>query len=343
MEFIDHSVIRVSSGSGGAGLVSFKRGKNKPKLGPDGGDGGFGGSVYLRGNSQLNTLATLRFRQSYEAENGMRGGPNGRTGRNGEDMIIPVPIGTIAFDAESGECLGEVISSEQLLLIAKGGHRGIGNIRFLSSVQQAPEKSTPGGPGVSIELKLELKLLADIGLAGYPNAGKSTLLSVVSAARPKIADYPFTTLVPQLGVVELGKLASFFGESFVMADIPGLIEGAADGKGLGHAFLKHLERTKIIAYVIDALDTEERAPEDKLRNLRYELQRFSPELATKPGVIVLTKTDLIQDDEQLKSIIDKLSLSQMEIIPISAVSSVGLDQLKLRLAAKLRQVVLEPV
>ncbi len=331
MKFVDKTTVRVRSGAGGSGKVSFMRAKNQPKMGPDGGDGGFGGDVYLVGNPQLNTLSTLRFRKTYRAGDGVSGGTAHKTGADGDDLLIPVPLGTVAVDMETQAHLGEILYRDQRLLIAKGGKRGLGNARFLSSTHQAPEEHTPGGPAQELTLNLELKLLADIGLAGFPNAGKSTLLSCISSARPKIADYPFTTLTPQLGVVDHPNEERGWGRSLVVADIPGLIEGASEGKGLGLEFLRHLERTRIILYVLDA-HTDTGAPEaiEALAKLRFELGQFSPTLVGKRSLVVLTKLDLI-DDERLTAIRSSLHETGFEVLEIAAVTGMGLTTLKQRL------------
>ena len=242
MKFVDKTEIFIQAGDGGNGLVSFKRAKNKPRLGPDGGDGGHGGSVYLIGNKGLNTLCSFRYRATYKAERGERGGINGCTGACGADLYLPVPLGTVVTNPETGDTIAEVLDEGESILIAKGGKRGMGNMKFLTATHQAPEESTAGTPGEELTVKLELKLIADVGIAGLPNAGKSTLLSSISAARPKVADYPFTTLTPQLGVVTVGS--DIESESFVMADIPGLIEGAGHGKGLGPRILTSRRENK---------------------------------------------------------------------------------------------------
>lgn len=331
MKFVDSTEIFVRAGDGGSGMVSFKTARNKPKLGCDGGDGGNGGNVVLTGNRQLNTLSSLRYKKQYHAGHGERGGTNNRTGANGEDLIIPVPLGTQVFDAESGKMTGEVLGHLQRIVVAKGGERGLGNQRFLTSTHQAPEEFTEGTAGDAAHLRLELKLVADVGLAGFPNAGKSTLLSVVSSAKPKIADYPFTTLVPNLGVVELKDRSNFSGESFVMADVPGLIEGAAEGKGLGHAFLRHLERTQLIAYLVTAVNDDGITPAEAFKTLRSELARYSKELAEKPACIILSKTDLIESDDRkaaIKKLIAPLRKKGFDVLPISSVENEGIDELK---------------
>ncbi len=331
MKFVDSTEVFIKAGDGGSGMVSFKTARNMPKLGCDGGDGGHGGNVVLVGNRQLNTLSNLRYKRQYEAEDGQRGGTSNKTGANGEDLVIPVPLGTQIIEAESGRLINEVLGHQQRIVVAKGGERGLGNQRFLSSTHQAPVEFTEGTTGESAHLRLELKLIADVGLAGFPNAGKSTLLSVMSSAKPKIADYPFTTLVPNLGVVELKDRSIFSGEAFVMADVPGLIEGAAEGKGLGHAFLRHLERTQLIAYLVTAVNDEGVAPVDAFKTLRDELARYSPELAAKPVCVILSKIDLIPADER-KAVVKKLSarLKKLgfDVLPISSVENNGIDELK---------------
>lgn len=334
MQFIDSTEIFVRSGDGGNGMVSFKTASNKPKLGADGGDGGWGGDVVVVGNGQINTLSNLRYRHRFIAGNGVRGGSNGKTGGNGEDVEIVVPLGTEIYHGTTGELLCEILGHGQRAVIAQGGHRGLGNLRFLSSRHQAPLESTEGGLGVEMDVRVELKLLADVGLAGLPNAGKSTMLSVLSAARPKIADYPFTTLTPNLGVVELKERGEFNLQSFVMADVPGLIEGASEGKGLGHAFLRHLERTKIIAYVIDALPIDGADPLETLELLRNELEQYDAKLAGRKAVVILNKADMAvdEDDEALiaeaKTAIEELGF---EVFVISAILRTDLVKMKERL------------
>lgn len=331
MKFTDTSEIFVSSGHGGPGLVSFRAAKNAPKLGPDGGDGGFGGNVYLVGTTQLNTLSHLYYRKIYKAENGARGGPNNRTGKNGADVEIPVPLGTVAINVDTGAVICEVLEDGEKIMIAKGGKRGLGNYRFLSSTHQAPEENTPGGPGIEIRLGLELKLIADVGFAGFPNAGKSSLLSRISAARPKIADYPFTTLVPNLGVVDLSDVKDSWDKSFVAADIPGLVEGASEGRGLGHEFLKHLERTKVIAYVVDAFSFENPDPMETLIKLQHELKQYSPILAAKKSVVVLTKSDLTPPDFDWSELLNQVRNQVGDALVVSSHTGDGIKELKLYL------------
>ncbi|MBN2886567.1 MAG: GTPase ObgE [Chromatiaceae bacterium] len=293
MKFVDEAFIRVEAGDGGSGCVSFRREKYIPKGGPDGGDGGDGGSVFLRADNNLNTLIDLRYQRRHRAERGQNGMGKDCTGRGGQDLIIPVPVGTRVFDQESGELIGELLAHGERLRVAQGGFHGIGNARFKSSVNRAPRQSTPGTPGERRDLHLELILLADVGLLGFPNAGKSSLIRQVSSARPKVADYPFTTLYPNLGVVRLGRE-----RSFVIADIPGVIEGAAEGAGLGIHFLKHLARTRLLLHLVDIapLDPEE-DPAAQIRKIEAELGAFGGDLAEKERWLVLNKIDLLDPDE----------------------------------------------
>lgn len=289
MKFVDEASIHVTAGKGGNGSASFRREKYIQYGGPDGGDGGDGGSVYLEGDSGLNTLVDFRHRRSYKAQNGVQGKGQEKYGKKGEDICIRVPLGTVVTDESSGVTVGDVTEHRQRLLVARGGRGGLGNVHFKSSTNRAPRKFTPGEPGEEFQLHLELKVLADVGLLGYPNAGKSTLISTVSAARPKVADYPFTTLYPNLGVVRVG-----IDSSFVIADVPGLIEGAADGAGLGIQFLKHLQRTRLLLHLVDIAPPDEEMPEDAVRKLAQELVNFNAELGDKPRWLVFTKIDLVE-------------------------------------------------
>lgn len=293
MKFVDEATIRVQAGNGGHGCLSFRREKYVERGGPDGGDGGHGGSVYLIADSSMNTLADFRVARKFRAESGAPGAGRNKTGRSGSDLEVLVPCGTVVHDVDTGELIGDLTEPGQRQKAAEGGRGGLGNTRFKSSVNRAPRKTTKGTPGETRHLALELKLLADVGLLGMPNAGKSTLISAMSEARPRIADYPFTTLHPQLGVVRVGRL-----QSFVMADIPGLIEGAAEGAGLGIQFLKHLERTRLLLHVVDIapLDTSLK-PARSVQALESELARFSEELADKPRWLVINKTDLLDAQE----------------------------------------------
>jgi GTPase len=325
MKFIDEATITVKAGDGGNGCVSFRREKYIPFGGPDGGDGGDGGSVWLLGNDGLNTLADFRFQRRFEAERGENGHGRNRTGRSGADLEIPVPAGTQVFDADTGEMIGDVTRAGQRLLVAQGGFHGLGNTRYRSSTNRAPRQSKPGTPGDLRTLKLELKVLADVGLLGLPNAGKSTLLKQVSAAEPKIADYPFTTLHPQLGVVRVGQ-----NQSFVMADIPGLIEGAAEGAGLGIRFLKHLSRTRLLLHLIDVAPPDPDVdPLDAVDTVVAELESYSAELARLPRWLVLNKTDLL-DDEALAALRERVGARigpDQPVFAISAATGVGVTGL----------------
>ncbi|HET9474408.1 MAG TPA: GTPase ObgE [Steroidobacteraceae bacterium] len=293
MKFVDEARIRVQAGNGGRGCVSFRREKFVPFGGPDGGDGGDGGSVTLRALDGINTLADFRIVRTFRADNGQPGGGRDMTGRGGKDSLISVPAGTIVRDSETGEQLGDLSKAGMELLVARGGKGGWGNQRFKSSKNRSPRQFGPGLPGESRELELELKVIADVGLLGLPNAGKSTLISVVSAARPKVADYPFTTLYPNLGVVSCGNQ-----RSFVMADIPGLIEGAADGAGLGIRFLKHLQRTRVLLHLVDIAPVDPAAdPVRDARSIVGELGKFSEDLLAKPRWLVLNKSDLLPPGE----------------------------------------------
>ncbi|WP_339766907.1 Obg family GTPase CgtA [uncultured Paraglaciecola sp.] len=292
MKFVDEAEIRVEAGDGGAGTVSFRREKYVPDGGPDGGDGGDGGSVYLVADENLNTLIDYRFERFHRAERGKNGRSADCTGRRGVDLDVMVPVGTRATDTETGELLGDLTKHGQRLKAAQGGFHGLGNARFKTSTNRAPRQKTLGTPGDVRMLKLELMLLADVGLLGMPNAGKSTFIRSVSAAKPKVADYPFTTLVPNLGVVRLDAM-----RSFVIADIPGLIEGASDGAGLGIQFLKHLERCRVLLHLIDLMPADGSDPVDNARAIVGELEKYSPKLAAKPRWLVFNKTDLMFEDE----------------------------------------------
>lgn len=293
MKFVDEAQIGVCAGRGGNGSASFRREKFVQYGGPDGGDGGRGGSVFLEGDSGLNTLVDFRHSRIYKAQNGQGGMGRNKTGRSGEDIIIRVPLGTIVINAETEESIGEITAHEQQLLVAQGGKGGLGNVHFKSSTNRSPRRTVPGSPGEEFSLSLELKVLADVGLLGFPNAGKSTLIATVSAARPKVADYPFTTLYPNLGVVRIDV-----DRSFVIADIPGLIEGAAEGTGLGIQFLKHLQRTRLLLHLVDlaplTLDVD---PVEQVRQLERELRNYDPGLMEKPRWLVFTKADLLPAEE----------------------------------------------
>ncbi|MFO7840630.1 MAG: GTPase ObgE [Fidelibacterota bacterium] len=319
MRFVDLAQIEVSAGKGGDGCVSFHREKFVPKGGPDGGDGGNGGSVIFRADPQLHTLQDIRYHRKYKAENGHPGEGNNRSGKNGKDIHIRVPAGTLIKDMESGEVLADMVEEGQTWVAAEGGSGGWGNQHFANSVNKAPRYAKPGLPGGSRKLELELKILADVGLVGMPNAGKSTLLSVLSAARPKIADYPFTTLVPNLGIVRYGDY-----HSFVMADIPGLIKGAHRGKGLGDRFLRHIERTKVLVFMIDV--NEEDIPQT-FRTLLRELSEFSNELAYKPRLVCISKFDTYTGEEEITGDI----IPGEKVITISSQTHYNLDKLIFKL------------
>jgi GTP-binding protein len=293
MKFVDEARLKVQAGHGGRGSTSFRREKFVPLGGPDGGDGGHGGSVYLRAAPGINTLADFRIERTFKAQVGEYGSGNGCTGRGGGDLHIPVPIGTVVRDFDTQEALGDLTHEGQELLVARGGKGGWGNTRFKSSTNRSPRQFGPGLPGEKRVLELELKLIADVGLLGLPNAGKSTLIRAVSAARPKVAGYPFTTLHPNLGVVSVGEH-----RSFVMADIPGLIEGASDGAGLGHRFLRHLQRTRLLLHLVDMAPPDPDAdPVKDARAIVLELKKFDAALAKKPRWLVLNKRDLMPDEE----------------------------------------------
>ncbi|MEN7341561.1 MAG: Obg family GTPase CgtA [Pseudomonadota bacterium] len=292
MKFVDEATMRVSAGNGGAGALSFRREKYIPRGGPDGGDGGRGGDVVLVADKSINTLVDFRVRRKFRADNGAPGAGRNCTGASGEHLYIKVPVGTLVVDIDTRELIGDLRDDGQQLRVAAGGDGGLGNARFKSSVNRAPRKTTPGTDGESRHLALELKLLADVGLLGMPNAGKSTLIRSMSAAKPKIADYPFTTLHPNLGVVSVGA-----SQSFVMADIPGLIPGAAEGAGLGIRFLKHVQRTRLLLHLVDIAPPEgSEAPADAVVSIAAELGKFDPELAQRPRWLVINKSDLLDED-----------------------------------------------
>lgn len=321
--FIDEAVIYVKAGDGGNGCVAFRREKYVPRGGPSGGDGGRGGDVFLVSSQHYNTLLHLRFNPEHKAERGRHGEGSNRTGRDGASVEVPVPVGVLVYDAETGELLHDFTEPGQRFLAARGGRGGRGNARFATSTHQAPREHEPGQPGEERRLRLELKLLADAGLVGFPNAGKSTLISRISAARPKIADYPFTTLEPHLGVVQLDDQ-----RSFVVADIPGLIEGAHQGHGLGTRFLRHIERTRLLLHLVDVSEASGRDPVEDFHVVMNELVSFSPDLAAKPMFVVATKLDAAQDPQRLKAL---KSLAQKKRLPFYAISSVtgeGVEKLK---------------
>jgi GTP-binding protein len=323
--FLDHLQIHVGGGNGGAGAVSFRREKCVELGGPDGGDGGDGGCVYLKSTRALNTLNPYRNQRIFSAGRGMNGEGALRKGKNGQHTTLEVPLGTIVRDAHSGELLAEMMEDGQQVCVAKGGRGGLGNNQFKSSTNRAPRKSQPGEEGEARDLDLELKLIADVGLVGFPNAGKSTLVSRISAARPKIADYPFTTLEPQLGVVAVTDI-----DSFVIADIPGLIEGAAKGAGLGIKFLRHIERTRMLLHLVDLSDFSQ-GPEEAVRVIENELAEFSATLFSKPRWLVATKLDALQDSARRAEFECVCMAKGQEPIFISAVTGEGLKQLTYRI------------
>lgn len=324
MKFVDEATIRVEAGNGGKGSVSFRREKYIPFGGPDGGDGGDGGSVYLVGDTNLNTLADFRFTRRFQAEHGQGGSGRNCTGKSGNDLLLNVPLGTIVRDADTEEVIGDVVEQGQKLLVAQGGFHGIGNARFKSSTNRAPRQFTPGTPGEQRNLQLELKVLADVGLLGLPNAGKSTLIRAISSAKPKVADYPFTTLHPNLGVVRIGA-----DRSFVVADIPGIIEGAAEGAGLGIQFLKHISRTRLLLHVVDMLPPDGSDPVQAVRTIEAELSKYSETLVDYDRWLVLNKIDMLAEDEREQAcqrVIEELDW-QGPVYEISALASQGTEQL----------------
>lgn len=326
--FVDSAVIEVSSGRGGDGASHFRREKYHPRGGPDGGEGGSGGSVYLVVDANLRTLVDFRYRRKFTAADGQAGDTNDRTGASGEDVHIGVPAGTLVYDADSDRLLADLSAAEQSYLACRGGRGGHGNAHYVSATKQAPEMRELGEPGEAKRLRLELKLLAEAALVGYPNAGKSTLISRLSAAKPKIADYPFTTLTPHLGVVSLDS-----GASFVVADLPGLIEGAAEGRGLGHEFLRHLERARVIVHLLDLSGFERPDPVADYLALRAELAAYDPRLADLPELVVGTKTDLLDDQDLVPIVAEELAKHGVQRLwPISAVAGHGVEELRAELA-----------
>ena len=333
MKFVDEVELVLAAGRGGAGCVSFRREKYIPFGGPNGGDGGDGGSVVLVADDQLGTLLDFRHRKTMRAENGTPGQGSNKFGRRGKDLRLRLPVGTLVLDAAEGEILADLVEAGAETVLLPGGQGGRGNARFATSTNRAPRHAQPGMPGEERRLRLELKLMADVGLLGFPNAGKSTLISRISAARPKIADYPFTTLVPNLGVVSWGEE-----RSYVVADIPGLIEGASEGAGLGIQFLRHVERTRLLLHLVDPSD--ERDPLDKYRALRRELEAFDPEVAARPERVVLTKMDVTEVRERLPELETRFAQEGIEVWPISAITGEGLDRVRYetgQLVAALRQ------
>jgi len=323
--FVDYTQVELTAGNGGQGCVSFRREKYIPKGGPNGGNGGQGGNIIARSDTNLHTLQDIRYSRIYKAKNGTAGSSSMKTGKNGEDIFIHVPLGTLIKDMDTGEVVAELIAKEEEVVICKGGSGGRGNINFKSSTHQTPRYAQPGLAGESGKFEFELKVLADVGLVGFPNAGKSTLLSVLSKARPKIADYPFTTLEPHLGIVKTGDY-----KSFIMADIPGLIEGASEGKGLGHQFLRHIERNRILLFLIDGNDLD---PKSTFKALKDELINYNKSLLLKPIILVRTKADTLNDiDNSLWKAIPEF------LMEISAVTQTGLTKLVKEIDSHLKKI-----
>jgi len=324
MKFVDEASIHVEAGKGGDGCVSFRREKYIPFGGPNGGDGGNGGSVYLLGDTNLNTLADFRYTRRFKAENGQPGRGSNCTGKSGDDLVIRVPLGTVVMDEETEEVIGEILKNEQMMKVAQGGRHGLGNTNFKSSTNRAPRQFTKGTPGEARQLLLELKVLADVGLLGLPNAGKSTLIRAISSAKPKVADYPFTTLYPNLGVVRIEA-----GRSFVVADIPGIIEGAAEGAGLGIQFLKHIARTRLLLHIVDVAPPDGSDPVASVKTIEAELAKYSEDLKNYARWLVLNKVDLLPEDERethCARIAEALHW-QGPVYRISAISKQGTEQL----------------
>lgn len=330
MKFVDEAVITAQSGDGGRGCVSFRREKFVPRGGPDGGDGGRGGDVILEATDRRRTLYPFRHRRWFRAQNGKPGQGKRKAGRDGEDLVIQIPAGTLARDADTGERIHDFTDPGQRHVLLKGGRGGRGNYRFRTATHQAPRFAQPGESGSQRTVRLELKLLADVGLVGLPNAGKSTLIAAMSAARPKIADYPFTTLTPNLGVVQHG-----WGEPFVVADIPGLIEGAHAGTGLGIQFLRHAERTRLLVHLVDISAVNEEEPLRAFRTVRRELALYDPKLAEKPQIVVLNKVDLPMTETAAERF--RLALKTHDIFAISALTGQGVDALVHHIAIRLDQ------
>jgi len=324
--FVDEVDIHIKAGDGGRGSLSFRREKFVPKGGPDGGNGGAGGSVFIVADPHRNTLVHFRFNPDYKAQRGGNGAGALRTGRGGRDLEIPVPVGTLVYkvDPETGEKqqAADLTVVGQRVLLAQGGRGGLGNAHFATSTNRAPRKVQPGEPGEEFDLHLKLKLLADVGLVGYPNAGKSTLISVISAAKPKIAAYPFTTLTPNLGVVALSG-----DRDFVVADVPGLIEGAHEGHGLGHQFLRHIERTKVIIHLVDVSGASGRDPVDDFDTIRRELELYNPQLLKKPHLVAANKIDAVDDPKRVTALEKRAKKLKLKFFQISAVAGTGVKEL----------------
>jgi GTP-binding protein len=328
--FIDEAKIRVKAGDGGNGCMAFRREKYVPRGGPSGGDGGHGGDIWMESSERHNTLVHFRFNPEYKAERGRHGEGSKKTGRDGEGIVLKVPVGTIVYDEDTGERVHDFSRPDERVVIARGGRGGRGNAQFATSTHQAPREHEEGRPGEERNFRLELKLLADVGLVGYPNVGKSTLISVISAARPKVADYPFTTLEPNLGVVLAGDKGKE--ESFVVADIPGLIEGAHTGSGLGTQFLRHIERTRLLVHLVDVSDSSGRADVVKdVEVIRGELASFGAGLEDKPTLMVASKID-VANPEKLKKLKQWVTRKKLKLYPISAVTGEGIEKLKYAMA-----------
>jgi GTP-binding protein len=336
--FIDRAKIRVKAGDGGDGVTAFRREKFVPRGGPSGGDGGVGGDVWIEADEGLNTLLHLRYNPEHKAERGRHGEGSNRFGKDGESLTIKVPVGTQVFDAGTNELLFDFTESGQRHLAAKGGKGGWGNAHFVTPTKRAPKYHYTGRPGEERELQLELKLIADVALVGLPNAGKSTLISVISAAKPKIADYPFTTLEPNLGVVDMGDF-----NTFVIADIPGLIEGASEGAGLGDRFLRHIERTKLILHLVDVSSADHQSVSDAYATINRELRKYDPQLASRPQIVVATKTDALDDPARLEELRSVAQKDGREFFEISSATRKGIDQLVTRVSDLLREMREEPV
>ena len=331
--FVDEARIHVAAGGGGNGCVAFRREKYVPRGGPSGGDGGNGGGVYLESTAHLNTLLKFRFNKEFRARRAGHGEGSNRHGKNSEDLVIQVPVGTVVYDDATGDKLVDFDAEGMRFLVAKGGRGGRGNARFATSTNQAPRRADPGNPGEERDLRLELKLLADVGLVGFPNVGKSTLISRLSAARPRIADYPFTTLEPSLGVVAVNEE-----DSFVMADIPGLIAGAHEGRGLGDRFLKHVERTRLLLHLIDVAEISGRDPVEDYHVIVSELESFSPVVAGKPMIMVASRVDAAGDSNRLFALREFCRGQECPLYEISSVTGEGLEELKRAAWGRLQEI-----
>lgn len=332
MKFVDYAKIYAKAGDGGRGCVSFRREKHVPRGGPNGGDGGRGGNVIFRASCELNTLLDLRYKKEYRAQRGEHGKGSNMHGKDGLDLIVQVPVGTLLKDAESGRAIADLERDGAEVVAARAGRGGLGNANFATSTRQAPRYAQPGEPGEERWLEIELKLLADVGLIGLPNAGKSTLISVISAARPKIADYPFTTLVPNLGVVKPEGL-----NSFVVADMPGIIEGAHTGTGLGLQFLRHIERTSILLHLVDISDTVTSDPVDDFEKISRELVLYSPELSRKPVAVAGTKLDIVRDGTRLRRLSEYCGDKKLDFFSVSAATGEGIHKLVMFMSSRVNE------